>query len=94
MAHCDCNHEVDSNLILTRGDSSKYQAIAADMPSYWFNPQQPTKATEEKKSTGFVKRQWNIRVHSVLAKANLIAKVLILAGVAVSAVAVTIYMVI
>ena len=94
MAHCDCNHEVDSNLILTRGDSSEYQAIAADMPSYWFNPQQPTKATEEKKSTGFDKRQWNIRVHSVLAKANLIAKVLILAGVAVSAVAVTIYMVI
>lgn len=94
MAHCDCNHEVDSNLILTRVDSSEYQAIAADMPSYWFNPQQPTKATEEKKSTGFVKRQWNLSMHSVLAKANLIAKVLILAGVAVSAVAVTIYMVI
>jgi len=94
MAHCDCNHEVDSNLILTWDDSTVGQAITADMPSYWFNPQQPTKATEEKKSSGFAKRQWNLSMHSVLSKANLIAKVLILAGVAVSAVAVTIYMVI
>lgn len=94
MAHCDCNHEVDSNLILTRGDSSEYQAIAADMPSYWFNPQQPAKATEGKKSSGFVRRQWNMNIHSVLSKALLITKIVVLAGVAVSAVAVTIYMVI
>lgn len=94
MAHCHDHHEADPNLFLTRGDSTDYQALTADMPAYWFNPQPSAKTTEEKKSTGFVKRQWNIRVHSVLAKANLIAKVLILAGVAVSAVAVTIYMVI
>ena len=94
MAHCDCNHEVDSNLVLTRGDSSEYQAIAADMPSYWFNPQKPAKATEEKKSSGFVKKQWNMNLYAAISKALRIARIVVLAGVAVSAVAVTIYMVI
>ena len=92
MAH-HCNHETDANLILTRGDNTEYQAIIADMPSYWFNPQ-PAKATEEKKASGFVRRQWNMSAHAVLSKAFRIAKIVVLAGIAASSIAVTIYMVV